>query len=187
MFNIRRLLLIFFAAIFIVGCGKTTLTPEATLGNQSLVSTAVKLDITSVPTESGSYPAPQNPGGEVQGELVPRLEIPTPSSGKSVVSGQLSETGNDIFYITKLYLSPISQSGSGESQPSVNFSEETDPIATVESGTGRFMFVDVEPGTYALVIWTAMQAYPIEDAQGNTIVFSVNPNEKKDLGVIVVK
>jgi len=53
--------------------------------------------------------------------------------------------------------------------------------------TGRFLFTDVNPGQYAIIIWSPFGGNLLSDESGATILVTVNADEIKDLGVIPVK
>jgi hypothetical protein len=141
---------------------------------------------------NGAYPGPLGAGGNTEnnsttGNPVAPLPIPIPSNGKAVVFGEVkisSDSGG--LNISNLFLSPLASSDASDDLSSVTFSEGSDPTAILDTGSGQFVFTDVIPGQYALMIWTTMRAYPLGDNLGKTIVFTVSPGESKDLGVISV-
>jgi hypothetical protein len=105
-----------------------------------------------------------------------------------VVFGEVNTTGDTSgLNISNLFLTPLTSAGNTEDLSAVTYVEGTDPSATLDNGTGQFIFADVNPGQYALMIWTSMKAYPLGDNLGKTIIFTVGPDETKDLGVITVQ
>ncbi len=178
-------------AVLISGCGSNK-APAATqitlLPAQSNAGSST--DQLGAQNAGTAYPNPElvTTSGQVivsGDKAVEQLVIPTPSAGKSVLTGQLelSAAASD-YTMTGLYLTPVSAGGG---QPEVKFSVETSLVAAQEIGTGRFAFADVPPGEYALVVWTSMNAYPIQDSTGNTMFLTLTAGEVKDLGKVPLK
>ena len=184
---VKRVIILCIILILITGCGakNSTLTPNV---DQTSAS-----GVPSNPTGGTAYPGPLGGSGDtvintITTNQVDQLIIPTPSTGKAVVTGQLkADTAAGGLNLKDLFLSPIASSDTTEDLSSVTYSSESDPIATIEIGTGRFVFTDIAPGKYALMIWTSVMAYPTGDSAGNTIIFTVNPDELKDLGAISIQ
>jgi predicted small lipoprotein YifL len=187
---IKRIIVICIILFFITGCGvkNPTLTPNS----DNVIQTSAANSSINPETSGTSYPEPV--GGSEPSELttitshqVEQLIIPTPTSGKAVVTGELKAAGDTGgLNLEELFLLPIASSDASKDFSSVTFSNASDPVATIEIGTGKFVFTDIIPGKYALMIWTSMRAYPIGDTPGNTITFTVNPDESKDLGMITI-
>jgi hypothetical protein len=138
-----------------------------------------------------TYPSPGsaiNPSNLNSDHFVDQLIVPEPSSGNGVIIGTLLVNGDETQpFLTTLYLASITSAASENHPPTVYFSIKNDPIATQEKSTGRFMFGDVIPGQYALVISTPGETSIVPDENGNTLVVDVKSNEVTDLGVIPVQ
>jgi hypothetical protein len=105
-----------------------------------------------------------------------------------VVFGELNISGDTSgLSVSNLFLTPLTAGDNSEDFSSVIYVEGIDPSASLDDGNGQFVFADVNPGQYALMIWTSMKAYPLGDNLGKTIIFTVGPDETKDLGVISVQ
>lgn len=121
--------------------------------------------------------------------LLTQISISEPASGYATVHGTLiSISQNNTAYIApSLFLGDVISSTTSESGLIVgSISIESDPIAQ-QATNGDFIFVDVEPGSYGLFIWTPASAFIIRDAQTNQpITFTTNPNEIINLGTIYV-
>ena len=121
--------------------------------------------------------------------LLTQISISEPTLGYATVHGTLiSVSQNNTAYIApSLFLGEVISSTASESDLIVgSISIESDPIAQ-QAINGDFIFVDVEPGSYGLFIWTPASAFIIRDAQTNQpITFTTNPNEIIDLGIIYV-
>jgi hypothetical protein len=171
--------------LLIMGCSVVQTSTPVTSSNPTEQNTAQ--------VSNTAYPEPLGSSGNavvntITINKVEQLIVPTPNSGKAVITGELKAEGElGGLTVEELFLSPINSSDASIDLSSVTFSNATDPVATIEIGTGRFVFADINPGKYALMIWTSMRAYPIGDTSGNTIVFTVNPEETKDLGVINIR
>jgi hypothetical protein len=151
------------------------------------------MEQTTIPGLNSVYPAP-NESNEIsnitptQKNAITQLAIPTPNCGKAVITGQLLVEGEGGQpFITTLYLASTIQSSKPGDLPKVNFLEQSNPITIQEVGTGRFMFAEVAPSKFGLVVWTPVGGYPLKDSNGNTILIDVKPNESIDLGIIPIK
>ena len=137
-----------------------------------------------------AYPGPEQAETPIQNlglETTP-LVIPTPSSGLAVITGQMLVGGEGGRPFTDvLYLGTTLAPSDPSYPPMIAFSEETDPRA-LQDTDGRFLFVDIKPGTYALIIWSPVGSTPIEDtATGQYMLIEVQPGELKDLGIITIR
>lgn len=182
--------------LIITGCGLQI--PSVSSNNDNVVQTATSgadanpIEQITQQTSNLVYPEPLGDIGNAEnnsatGNSVTQLVVPTPSNGKAVVFGEVKINGDTGgLNISNLFLSTITSGNASEDLSSVTFSEGSNPIATLDIGSGQFVFVDINPGQYALMIWTSMRAYPIGDNLGKTILFTVNPGETKDLGIISI-
>ena len=67
----------------------------------------------------------------------------------------------------------------------VELDHDNSPRALVDRGTGRFIFVDAEPGKYGLIAWEPMSSAPVPDPEtGETLFFEVSADEVLDLGTL---
>jgi len=195
--TIKNLILLMIIALVLVGCGAKTplVTVVQTTAVQVPKETVYPQPVQQTPaaTMNLSYPGP------IGGQAVPtiittpenyvtKLVIPTPSSGKAVVTGQLLVGGEGGEpYLATLYLGPTIPPSTPDYPPMISFSETTDKRAVQEVGTGRFVFTDVTPGQYAIIIWTPYGGNPLVDTNDATILFSVSADEVKDLGILPIK
>lgn len=143
----------------------------------------------TVPIVEDTYPEPESQSVIVV-ESIPTptpIIIPTPSEGLSIVTGLLLIDGEESRpYISVLYLGSTLKSSDPSFPPMIALSESDDPQAMQDPLTGRFLFTDVKPGTYALVIWTPASSFPILDETGQHLLIEVQAGEVKDLGVIPI-
>ncbi|HSB65156.1 MAG TPA: hypothetical protein VLD65_01180, partial [Anaerolineales bacterium] len=137
-----------------------------------------------------AYPAPDS--GTSAADLYPQyfvdqLVVPSPGEGKAIITGQLLIDGDTSKpLITILYLSVVTPNSDPNKPPVVNLKIDSDPIATQEIKTGKFVFSDVIPGQYALVIWSTSNFSVIENNAGDKLIIEPHANEVTDLGIIPV-
>jgi hypothetical protein len=191
----KKLFWMLLIAVLAAGCNGTVeptadstvpaATPTGSSGNVSYPDVEP-----TVPIVDSAYPGPGQPGTvtEEPGPAPTPLAIPTPSNGLAVITGQLligGEGGQPFTGV--LYLGSTLAASDPSFPPMVAFSEITDPRAVQEASTGHFMFADVKPGIYALVIWTPVGSTPIEDSTGQYLLVEVQAGDVKDLGIIPIK
>lgn len=133
---------------------------------------------------SESYPAPDV---EASKDLFPEsIEVPTPSEGMAVVTGHVLEKSNEKPYLApSLILGELVYSNDKTVAPLIGYSVETDPVAT-QDRTGKFVFKDVKPGEYAIVVWTPNSQTLITDRQNVLIVVNTEAGQTLDLGKVYV-
>ncbi len=143
-------------------------------------------------SENAGYPGPdtgsQNDALSANpANLVDELVLPSPVDGKAVITGQLLIAGeNNAPYITTLYLASVTPVSVPGAAPLINFSR-TNPAAIQEIETGRFVFGNVIPGQYTIVVWAPGQSFFLTNADGSNFIFEVKENEIKDVGVISIE
>jgi hypothetical protein len=186
-------LLILAAALLLSGCGQMDPAPV------EISTTPTPAEISEPPADAGypagpsptpfdytqdeGYPAPQV--SSPTAELPEVLEIPEPGEDSGIVTGQLLSPGpGGTPYIGALYLANTIPSDQEGFPPIVSLSDQTDPLA-VQDQTGRFLFTEITPGTYALVLWNPVASTVIEEPGTNEyMIFEVQPGEVTDLGII---
>lgn len=193
----RKLSILFFFVLL------TLLISACSSNGQTATSTA-ELQATVPTTLSAAYPYPYpvseatssidysgGPGYPVPettpyfSTLPDALIIPTPEAGKGNVIGQaLSPGPGGEPYYGSLYLARTIDSDKQGFPPIVAFSEATDPNA-VQDKTGKFLFANVEPGTYALLIWSPVAGTVIQKPDSEDyLLLTVKEGETLDLGII---
>lgn len=112
------------------------------------------------------------------------LPIPTPEPGKGVIHGTLvSPSLNEIWSIGNLYLG-----GEFKVNDSLSFTRlipSGDPKATEFAADGTFIFTNISPGTYNLVLWddSAVRSVLTLDSS-NYISVTVEAGDVIDLGPV---
>jgi hypothetical protein len=103
----------------------------------------------------------------------------------AVITGQLMRTGEaENPYITALYLAPVNPEKGSSQQPFIYFSRTSNPMAIQDLENGRFIFKDVNPGQYAVVVWSPGGSFFLEDSGGDTLLIEGKMDMVNDLGVI---
>lgn len=181
-----------FILLFLVGCSKPTATPTET---ETVLETPLipvgypypypVVEVTDIYTPDPGYPSPMVT--PFFADLPESLEIPEPSSDTGVITGQLLTPGpgGEPYYAT-LYLAQTIEASEAGYPPIISFSENENPVAQQDK-SGRFLFINVPPGEYALAIWSPISSTVIQDPDtGDYLVFEVKAGEITDLGVISI-
>jgi len=79
--------------------------------------------------------------------------IPKPAEGKGVVYGYLLDKETNLPPQAALFLSENIAAGREDLPAMMSFSYQTNPRSEMNE-EGYFCFIDVEPGIYALTLWT---------------------------------
>lgn len=86
-------------------------------------------------------------------EIVLTPTLPTPTEGKGIVCGFLLDEETNLPPQATLFLSKNIAAGRDDVPAMMSFSYQTNPRAEM-TGEGYFCFEGVEPGIYALTLWT---------------------------------
>ncbi|MCS7248965.1 MAG: hypothetical protein NZ840_12105 [Anaerolineales bacterium] len=109
----------------------------------------------------------------------------TPQLGKSVIRGRIVLKDTSIL-IGELYLANAVPTSSAEILL-LELDRERASKAIIDRETGRFIFLDIEPGVYGIIAWEPLNSFPLSDhREGKTLFIEVEPNEIIDLGDIPV-
>jgi hypothetical protein len=109
--------------------------------------------------------------------------IPTPSGDKAVITGVLLEGTEELEPASNaiLYLADIVSSTDGR-KAAASFDRASSPNTQADA-YGRFVFSDVEPGEYALVLDRVYNSFLLHDPDGaGDLLFSAEAGEILDLG-----
>lgn len=67
----------------------------------------------------------------------------------------------------------------------LELSEKEAPRALIDRTTGEFLFVDVEPGKYGLIVWEPMRSAPINDPETKeTLFIQLSADQVTDIGAL---
>jgi hypothetical protein len=90
-------------------------------------------------------------------------------------------------YLAEIYLGNAIQADQPDFEPIISFSQETDPKAIQDQGSGEFVFAPIMPGTYALVLWTPVGSTVLREPNSDRfLLFVVEAGETLDVGTIVI-
>lgn len=192
--KLHALLLLIILALLISACGLSNQTGTPPGETQSSVTATLPAAYPYPypdPNATSSYDYSAGPGYPVPestpyfNTLPDSLTIPTPEAGKGQVIGQTLTPGpgGEPFY-GSLYLARTVESDQEGFPPIVAFSEATDPVA-IQDKTGSFLFSNVEPGTYALVVWSPVSSTVIQKPDSEDyLLVAVKDGETTDLGIL---
>lgn len=127
-----------------------------------------------LPTESPLIPTATTPA------LLPRDHTPPPNLG--IVQGELELEGEPAAEHT-MYLAPLV--ATGEEIEIAALDAVTDPRAESDA-SGYFVFLDVEPGRYALGINSPIGPVLIRGDDGEEILAQVEAGQIVDLGIVKI-
>lgn len=156
-----------------------TVTPAETLSPDGAYPPAGQ-----APSSEEAYPGPDPMN---QSSVFPdAIEVPQPASDLGVVTGRILQAGNrEVFLAPTLLLGELVFADDPNAPPLVGYSIETDPVA-VQAKTGHFVFKDIKPGRYAIVVWTPLTQALLMDSQGATAQVVVEAGKIIDLGDVYV-
>ncbi len=169
------LLLIVSLTVSAAACSRSdpTASPEPT----PTVESESPLPIDSPLSSALSSPLPS--------QLPTPTPLPAPEPGKGAVKGRIlnTVTGQDVVGIA-VYLGTFTSMGSDGGQI-VTMRENASPHTLSNLG-GYFAITDVEPGTYALILWTPFNSIVVPDPEtGAEYAVTVEAGEITDLGDVV--
>lgn len=167
--------------VFLTGCGTSTITSQLTPSTvppsaiptlapptpipptaTPILPTATVTPIppTSTPVPPTSTPTPTATTGQVKGVLVDQ-NTKQPVGGKRIV------------------LAPANQDGS------VGFNEKSPQVKSDEAGA--FLFEDVPPGKYGMLVFLGQLPSLLQNDAGTTIIFDITAGQIIDFGTIPIK
>lgn len=123
--------------------------------------------------------------------FVPETPEPeTPAEGMGVITGtmmrQVQGLPPSALADTTLFLAALLTDESGQASGLARLDEDAAPWVRTDED-GQFVFGDVAPGRYALIIKTPLTLQPVKDANtSRDIVVDVAAGEVVELGVIAV-
>jgi hypothetical protein len=120
----------------------------------------------------------------IQTEPKTSLQIPTPGPESGVVSGQILDSATGKPLERNFFLSKNLTLDHPELPPLISFSYDSNPRAA-QDDAGYFVFKDVPPGEYVLVLWSpADLQFVMEKGTDNPFSIKVEAGNALDLGLI---
>ncbi len=179
-----NLIMLIFLMILVIGCsGKSD-------GSSS----------TAINGSESSYPSAENASGyppplKIEPTAPPHIEpdaytLPTSANDKAVISGLLyhkPDKGSDYRSLpdTVIFIGKVILANDGVHKIG-SLNKDVDPSYTTHAD-GRFVFEDIEPGTYTLFLYDGLGVYVIKDPiTGQDILLTLKAGDAIDLGVIKV-
>jgi len=107
----------------------------------------------------------------------------TPTPGTDILRGRIEITSPTVL-LGELFLAKAVST----SDPKVDLlelDEANSPRALLNRKTGDFIFLNVEPGKYGLIVWEPMNSAPVNDpSTGETLFIELPPNHIVDVGIL---
>lgn len=146
------------------------------LSCKSLVSTPFISPFPAPSTNALISPLPHSP------PAITEVIVPTPRQEYGIVRGRIMVESNVNMVIGELFLAESVQTSDPNIRvPALDIDHA--PKAYFQRQTGDFIFTDVPPGTYGLVVWEPFNSFLVDDPEtGGTLFISVKANDILDLG-----
>lgn len=171
---------------WLVACGRS----EPITSTPVPPTTSVESGYPVIASPNPAYPGPQNtplPEGIQTEPPNPEIDLPSPEGEYGVIGGVLIReiVGEGFLPLTprEIVLGTVVQTDQGEPafirQNSASLRAELLP-------TGVFIFNNVPPGTYGLIVDLGFTQFPITGSEGDELLVTVEPGEMIDLGQIFV-
>ncbi|MCB8946109.1 MAG: hypothetical protein H6658_20380 [Ardenticatenaceae bacterium] len=197
-----KLLTVCSVVLLLMGCGEASpsaVTPSPMATAIAPTTSSVEENTVSSETDTG-YPAADNrlPPGYVAPESTieglsptvpdPDVILPETDSNTAAIGGVLAREITDQGYVPvqprALILGRIIENDRGE-QALISVSENAQRAELF--ATGVFLFSQVPPGDYGLVIDLGFTEFPLTDENGDQILLSIEGGTAVDLGQIIVR
>lgn len=135
---------------------------------------------------TSAYPAPVSEEKDPKSLYPQSVNVPEPKPDLGVITGKVIERGTkEVYLAPTLILGELTFADNPDAPPLVGFSEKTDPKG-IQDQSGKFIFQDIKPGKYSIVVWTPMSQTLVSDADGNTLFVTVEAGKVTDLGNVFV-
>lgn len=176
-----------------------TTSDEAATQTEAVPTNAPAIAENAESSESvatGGYPAPDAgylgalPEGIQPEPPNPERQLPEAGSGTAVIGGvlirELVEEGGFLpLTPQRLLLGEIVNTTDG--QPAyLSVDDQNSPSAELFP-TGVFLFSNVTPGTYGLVVDLGFTQFLVNQPDGSQFLFTVEPNQALDLGQVITQ
>lgn len=124
-----------------------------------------------------------------------KLDFPPPPNHLAVVCGSvISKTpftkyllAGDFYLAPVIYTKAKLDDGSEIDVPFISLNVGADKVADIKTESGAFVFLDVPPGEYGVVIYTPLQSFLFHDGTGqNALIFRLEAGEIKQLAPMLL-
>ena len=203
--SFEKLLIVCLLFFFAIGCGNAspTSTPPSPTNTDATTPEATQATTNSEPTSDTGYPGtnnqPQTSGYLSPEESIvvegvspnipdPEIIFPENNPNAGVVGGVLAREITDQGYVPvqprELILGKIVENNLGEQ---VLISVAADSQRAQLFATGIFLFSDIPPGDYGIVIDLGFTQFPLLNENGEQILLTIEGGKTIDLGQILVE
>ncbi len=174
--------------VLLVSCTVDEIEPTSTS------SSSANLIVDNSLSENNGYPVegatviegyPSSVNDNHTTDLVMEMVIPSlPEDGFSTLTGQLMlldiDGDSKPIHGIILYLGEIITLSNGS--PGMAAVDKQTAPSTISSGVGQFLFEDVEPGEYVLIVDQIAQTFILNNPGGGDMIIDVQPNQITDIG-----
>lgn len=170
----KKYFLILLLLIFIVGCQQTEQTPEGGIAMPTESVSAEESDPYAGP-EAEAYVAPEEP------TMVPYV-FRTSKAGTTTIHGLLFVADYEQGMPNKdvddaIFLVPLPEGEGVTMIPSFKIGEV--PQADVDERSGEFVFTDIDPGIYIIMVYTNGNAQiPARTQDGNFAIIKIQEEDR---------
>jgi hypothetical protein len=135
-------------------------------------------------------PSPGLPDAAVGGSSpiqTPSLELPDwdaePAPGKAILRGRI-EVAQRTVLVGELFLARAMPTSDPEIDM-LELDEAKSPRASINRSTGEFIFLNVEPGKYGLIVWEPLNSSSVNDpATGETFLIELAADQVTDVSTL---
>ncbi len=112
-----------------------------------------------------------NPADELSAPYT--LEVPEPDGATGVVHGRFvtKSLAARVYLAGDIYLAPAVYSEGEVRERFASLTVGNDPKADLRTEDGEFVFLNVKPGTYGIVIYTPLSSFIAPTAAGDDVLF----------------
>ena len=211
--SIRQSTLFLVICITLLAVGLTACQPDGLTESTAVPPTAIAESLTpssqtpepvsivpaypgaaTVPGEVdfGSYPAPQAPEQIDPRTRFPQgpLTIPPAKADTGVVRGRLivADVAVELALFTEdIYLAPVIYMEGEIRLPFLSLDESLDPKAALRSSDNEFVFTDVPPGEYGIIIHSPVSDTVVPDVEYGFLIIEVVAGKVLDLGDLMLQ
>jgi hypothetical protein len=179
-------IILLIVALLLIGCK----TPQP---NNEIQSTKNLAGPTTYPIASQdqlndqSYPMGEETKGQ-ESSFPKSIEIPTPLVDSGIVTGKILIEGSREPYLgANLFLGEVVDATQPGYPPLIGYSENSDPKAVIAQD-GSFLFLNIKPGRYGIVMVNPLSANLIQNLDtGDTLIITVEAGKENSLGELFVK
>jgi hypothetical protein len=160
-------------SVTVAGCAGEEATPE---GSTAAVSPLPQKP--SRPSVADDSPLSAPPSEPIDFDV-------KPAPGKAVLKGQIELTMETIL-IGELFLATAVPTSNPEIDL-LDLDTEAAPKAAIDRSTWQFIYVDIEPGKYGIIVWEPLSSAPVNDPEtGKTLYIELSPDQIADIGVLKI-